>query len=188
MAGKKWWNSLKLVMGMVTPRRLPADVKINSLYDFTFSLLDGSILRLKDLEGKVVLVVNTASACGFTPHYQKLEQLWQQYRPQGFLILGIPSNDFAGQEPGSNQEIANFCQVNFNVTFPITTKQEVTGKNAHLLYRWLYQKLGKKGCPKWNFHKFMFDRHGQVQAGWSALKNPTSPAIRQSIEKLLKEK
>ncbi|HPI62407.1 MAG TPA: glutathione peroxidase [Alphaproteobacteria bacterium] len=188
MVGKKLWDSFKLVSGMITPPTLPSDSKISGLQDFTFPLLDGSILRLKDMAGQVVLVVNTASNCGFTPHYEKLEQLWQQYRQQGFLILGIPSNNFAGQEPDSNQHIANFCQTNFHVTFPVTTKQEVTGQHAHLLYQWLYHQLGKKGCPKWNFHKFLFDRHGRVRASWSALTNPANAVVRKKIEELLKEK
>jgi glutathione peroxidase len=188
MAVKQAVQNLKKVLGMIRPPKMASDTPITSVYDFSFPLLDGTILRLKDYRGQVILIVNTASLCGFTKHYLDLEQLWQQYKDQGLLLLAIPSNDFGQQEPGSSQEIADFCQRNFKTSFPITTKQSVTGNHAHLLYQWLYQQWGRRACPRWNFHKFLFDRTGQIAAGWSAFVGPRDKRVQSRVDAVLLQK
>jgi glutathione peroxidase len=136
-----------------------------SIGDFDALTIDGKTVKLSKFEGKVLLVVNTASACGFTPQFGGLEKLWERYKDQGLVVLGFPSNEFGGQDPGSNDDIASFCQLNYGVTFPMMAKIEVNGSQAHPLYRWLTKEapgfLGTQGI-KWNFTKFLVGRDGQV--------------------------
>ena len=138
---------------------------MGSLYDFDVLQMDGQSVSLRQYAGKVLLIVNTASACGFTPQFAGLEQLWQDYRDKGLVIVGFPSNEFGGQDPGSNDEIASFCQLNYGVSFPMMAKTEVNGANTHPLYQWLKDEapglLGSKGI-KWNFTKFLVGRDGRV--------------------------
>lgn len=137
---------------------------MTTLGDFTVRTLQGEERSLADFEGDVVLIVNTASECGLTPQYEGLQRLYDAYRDRGFTVLGFPSNDFAGQEPGSSDEIGQFCRVNYGVSFPMFEKVAVNGKQAHPLYRWLKSErsgvLG--GAIKWNFTKFLISREGQV--------------------------
>ncbi len=137
----------------------------HSIIDFEAIDITGRTVRLADLAGKVLLVVNTASQCGFTPQFAGLEKLWVTYRDQGLVVMGFPSNQFGGQDPGSNDEIASFCQLNFGVSFPMMAKVEVNGEGAHPLFDWLKTEapglLGSKGI-KWNFTKFLVSRAGQV--------------------------
>jgi glutathione peroxidase len=135
---------------------------MTSLRDFTLPLLDGTAQSLADYEDKVVLVVNTASQCGLTPQYGGLEQLWQDYGDRGLVVLGFPCNQFGGQEPGSEGEIAEFCETQYGVTFPMFSKIEVNGPGEHPLYTWL--KSSEKGDIEWNFAKFLIGRDGQVKA------------------------
>jgi glutathione peroxidase len=136
-----------------------------TLYDFESTSIDGQRAELGALRGKVVLIVNTASACGFTPQFGGLEALWQKYRDQGLVVVGYPSNEFGGQDPGSNEEIGAFCQRNYGVSFPMMEKIQVNGAGAHPLYRWLAAEapglLGSKTI-KWNFTKFLVGRDGRV--------------------------
>jgi glutathione peroxidase len=136
-----------------------------SIGDFDARTIDGKTVKLSAFEGKVLLIVNTASACGFTPQFGGLEKLWERYKDQGLVVLGFPSNEFGGQDPGSNDEIASFCQVNYGVSFPMMSKVEVNGAGAHPLYKWLTKEapgfLGTQGI-KWNFTKFLVGRDGQV--------------------------
>ena len=135
------------------------------LYDFDATALDGNEVDLGDYRGKVVLVVNVASKCGFTPQYEGLESLYRQYKDKGFEILGFPCNQFGAQEPGDAAEIANFCSTAYDVTFPMFAKVDVNGDNAHPLYKWMKgQKKGIAGTRnvKWNFTKFLVDRDGNV--------------------------
>src|SRR5580698_6933489 len=120
-------------------------------YDFSFETLDGKPMPLSQYKGKVLLVVNTASKCGFTPQYKGLEALYNKYKDRGLVIIGVPSNDFGGQEPGNATEIKNFCQLNYGVTFPMTSKQVVSGDDANSFYKWVYSVLGFGSAPKWNF-------------------------------------
>ncbi|WP_058388033.1 glutathione peroxidase, partial [Legionella cherrii] len=138
--------------------------KLNdNAYDYSFHTLRGhEPLPLSSFRGKVLMIVNTASKCGFTPQYARLEKLYEQYKDRGLVILGVPSNDFGGQEPGTEQDIASFCQVNYGVTFPMTAKEVVSGKNAHPFYLWAREKLGFGTAPKWNFHKYLINRKGEL--------------------------
>ena len=136
-----------------------------SIGDFDARTIDGKPVKLSAYEGKVLLIVNTASACGFTPQFGGLEKLWERYKDQGLVVLGFPSNEFGGQDPGSNDEIASFCQLNYGVSFPMMAKVEVNGRGAHPLYQWLTKEapgfLGTQAI-KWNFTKFLIGRDGRV--------------------------
>ena len=158
----------------------------HTIADFTVTLPNGETRDLADRLGKVVLVVNTASQCGFTPQYAGLEQLWQTYRDRGFEVLAFPCNQFGRQEPGNADEIASFCQVNFGVSFPLMAKIDVNGPGTIPLYRWLKAEapgvLGTRGV-KWNFTKFLIDRAGQVVDRFGPTTKPEQ--IRTAIEKLL---
>jgi glutathione peroxidase len=150
-----------------------------SLTDFEAVSIDGTPRSLADLKGQVVLIVNTASECGFTPQFEGLEQLWQRYRGQGLAVLGFPSNEFGHQDPGSNAEIAGFCQRNYGVSFPMMAKIEVNGAGAHPLWRWLKSEapglLGTEAI-KWNFTKFLVGRDGQVLKRYAPNDKPESLA------------
>jgi glutathione peroxidase len=147
-----------------------------SAYDFRFEALDGSPMPLSAYQGKVLLVVNTASRCGFTSQYKGLEALHQAYGGRGLTVIGVPSNDFGEQEPGSAAEIAQFCQLNYGVSFPMTAKQTVTGDEAHPFYRWIHKQLGFGSAPKWNFHKYLLDTHGRPVAFYLSTTPPDSTA------------
>ena len=159
---------------------------MKTIADFTATLPNGETLSLADKAGKVLLVVNTASKCGFTPQYDGLEALWQKYRDQGFEVIAFPCNQFGGQEPGSADEIESFCKVNFGVSFPLMGKVDVNGAAAAPLYDWLKQEapglLGSKAV-KWNFTKFLIDRGGNVVRRYDPTDKPESLA--KDIEKLL---
>jgi glutathione peroxidase len=133
-----------------------------SAYDFSFETIDGKHLPLKDFAGKAVLVVNTASKCGLTPQYAGLEELYKTYRDQGLVVLGVPANDFGKQEPGTNEEILDFCTTKFAVDFPLTAKETVIGPDAHPFYRWAASELGEDAAPKWNFHKYLIGKNGSL--------------------------
>ncbi|MBP7251983.1 MAG: glutathione peroxidase [Alphaproteobacteria bacterium] len=160
-----------------------------SAYDFSFKTLDDEVvLPVSSFKGKVLLVVNTASECGFTPQYAGLEKLYGQYKDRGLVILGVPSNDFGGQEPGSNKEIAHFCQLNYGVTFPMAAKEVVSGDEAHPFYRWAQQELGFGTAPKWNFHKYLIDRDGKLVDYFNSTTAPEASSISTALERLLEEK
>ncbi|HEV8014113.1 MAG TPA: glutathione peroxidase [Stellaceae bacterium] len=152
-------------------------------YDFTFRKIDGGALALADWRGKPVLVVNTASECGFTPQYKGLEKLWQRYRARGLVLLGVPSNDFGAQEPGSEAEIKEFCTRHYAVDFPLAAKEPVTGAEAHPFYRWV---AAEGGAPRWNFHKYLVGPDGTLAGAWSSRVTPDDPAIIAAIESALK--
>ena len=156
-----------------------------SAYDFSFRKIDGGDLALSQWRGKPVLIVNTASECGYTPQYADLEALWRRYRDKGFVLLGVPSNDFGGQEPGSEAEIKSFCERNYEVDFPLAAKERVIGQNAHPFYRWLASELGEAGAPRWNFHKYLIGPDGAIAGAWPSRVNPTDPAITAAIEQTL---
>lgn len=158
-----------------------------SIYDFSALSIDGKPADLAAQRGKVMLIVNTASACGFTPQFKGLEQLWQDYREQGLVVIGFPSNEFGGQDPGSNEEIASFCELNFGVSFPMMEKVKVNGAEAHPLWQWLKsEKSGFLGTQaiKWNFSKFLIGRDGQVLKRYAPTDAPEK--LRKDIEAALK--
>jgi len=155
-------------------------------YDFKFKDLDGGNLNLSDYKGKVIVVINVASQCGFTSQYEDMQKIWEKYKKKNVLILGVPSNDFGEQEPGSNKEIKNFCESKFGITFPMTEKISVKGPNAHPFYIWAKNNHGKKAVPKWNFHKIIIDKSGKVSQVFSSITNPSSKKFTDTIENLIK--
>lgn len=159
--------------------------QVKTAYDFSFTANNGQDLPLSKFSGKVILVVNTASKCGFTKQYEGLEKLYQTYKDKGFVIIGVPSNDFGKQEPGTDEEIKDFCKVNFGVTFPLTKKVAVTGDNAHPFFVWVSDQLGLGSAPKWNFHKYVIDRNGKPQSYFFSMTKPDSKKLVALIEKLL---
>ena len=154
-------------------------------HDFSFTGIDGKKIHLRDYAGKPVLVVNVASFCGFTPQYSELQKLHDTYGPKGLVVLGVPSNDFGAQEPKSESEIKKFCETSFGVTFPMTSKENVVGGDAHGLYEWISGHAGEAVAPKWNFHKFLFDKEGHLAGSWPSKVSPTSKEITGEIEMLL---
>lgn len=167
----------------MTLAAFPAVAETQGAHDFAFTSIEGEPLPMADFAGKAVLLVNTASRCGFTYQYEALQALWSDYRDKGLVVLGVPSNDFANQEPGSNEEIKQFCEVNFAIDFPMTEKEKVTGNGAHPLYRWIAAELGEQ--PSWNFHKFLITPRGAVVEAWSARTEPTAPPLLAAIEAVL---
>ena len=157
----------------------------SSLYDFTLTGIDGKPFALSQFEGKVVLLVNTASECGYTGQYEGLEKLYLDYRDKGLVIVGVPSNDFGAQEPGEAAEIASFCKLNYGVTFPLADKTVVSGAAADPLYVWAGDKAGMLGKPSWNFHKYLFGRDGEFIDWFSTPTKPESAKIVAAIEKAL---
>lgn len=156
-----------------------------SAWDFSFQAIDGGELPLAQFKGKAVMVVNTASKCGFTPQYQQLEELSRRYRDKGLVVLGVPCNDFGGQEPGSESEIQQFCDLNFGVDFPLTAKAKVTGADAHPFYLWARKQVGFLGSPKWNFHKYLIAPDGSLADWFSTPTKPDSAKIIKAVEKVL---
>ena len=152
---------------------------------FTFASIDGSELQMNTLSGKVILVVNTASRCGFTRQYAGLQALWSSYRDRGLVVLGVPSNDFGGQEPGNEVEIKEFCEVNFNIDFPLTGKETVKGSGAHPFYKWVIGELGSASKPRWNFHKYLIGPTGKAIDWFAPTTAPNSKRIIRAIEAVL---
>jgi glutathione peroxidase len=157
-----------------------------SAHEFSFETIDGTgAVALDALAGKAVLVVNTASACGYTLQYRGLQELWETYRDRGFVVLGVPSNDFGAQEPGSESEIETFCTTEFQVDFPMTKKQTVIGAGAHPFYHWIASSLGEDVAPKWNFHKYLIGRDGALAGTFPSKVEPMSDEMKSQIEALL---
>ena len=153
---------------------------------FTFKSIDGEDdINLSDFSGKAVLVVNTASRCGFTSQYDGLQTLWEEYKDRGLVVLGVPSNDFGGQEPGTEKEIKNFCTVNFNINFPMTEKQVVSGPSAHPFYIWAAKELGALSKPRWNFFKILIDGDGKAVDWFASNTSPTSSKVISAIESVI---
>lgn len=153
-------------------------------YAFMFKGLDGDDILLSSYAGHPLLVVNTASQCGYTPQYTGLEQIWTRYRDRGLIVLGVPSNDFGGQEPGGKNEIHATAQGTYHVTFPITEKVAVKGSDAHPFFRWAATDRPLE-APRWNFHKYLIGRDGQLKAAFPSAVEPTDPLVIAAIEKEL---
>ena len=154
-------------------------------HDFTFSGLDGTAIPLSQFKGRTMLIVNTASECGYTPQYEGLEALWQANKDKGLVVIGVPSNDFGAQEPGTAAEIASFCKKNYGVTFPMAAKVAVKGDTAHPFYQWAADRAGPEGRPKWNFHKYLVGADGRLIGWFSTQATPMGPKIRGAVEKAL---
>jgi glutathione peroxidase len=154
-------------------------------FDFDIKDINEKKLDLSIYKNKTVLLVNVASNCGFTKQYSELQVLYERYKDKGLIVLGVPSNQFGGQEPGTNDEIKDFCETNFNITFPMTGKFDVKGKNAHPIYLWAKDNHGKSSIPKWNFHKILINKEGKVEETYASFTNPLSKKIIKKIEEIL---
>lgn len=153
-----------------------------SAYDHTFQSIDGTPLPLSSFRGKVLLIVNTASFCGFTPQYTALQKLYEAYEARGLVVIGVPSNDFGGQEPKSEAEVKVFCQGAFGITFPLTAKYHVTGRDKHPFYAWAGSVLGSMNGPWWNFHKYLVGRDGRLVGSFGTRTEPQAPNVVAAIE------
>ncbi len=158
---------------------------MSSAHDFSFTSIDGEPLPMASFKGKPVLVVNTASKCGLTPQYEGLEQLYRDYRDRGLVVLGVPCNQFAGQEPGTETEIKTFCDVKFGVDFPLTAKVEVKDEGRHPFYAWAEDRLGKDAVPVWNFHKILVGKDGEAIAAFGPRTEPLDAGLTAAVEKAL---
>ena len=157
-----------------------------SFFDFKINSIDGNEINFSEYKGKSFLIVNVASQCGFTKQYDDLQNLYELYKDKGLLVLGVPSNQFGGQEPSNEKEIKNFCETNFNITFPMTSKYNVKGNDAHPIYIWAKETYGNSTVPKWNFHKILINKEGKIQNTFASFTNPMSNKIRKEIDKILK--
>ncbi len=153
-------------------------------FDFKIESITGEIINFEDYKNHVVLIVNTASYCGFTKQYSDLQDLWDNYRDKGLLVIGIPSDSF-NQEKKNNDEVKNFCELNFNINFPLSVITKVKGENAHEIYKWAEENHGKSAIPKWNFYKILINKSGKIEETYSSLTKPNSKKIVSKIEKLL---
>ena len=153
-------------------------------FDFKIDSIAGEKIDFQDYKNKVVLLVNTASYCGFTKQYDDLQKLWDQYKKDGLIVLGIPSNSF-NQEKNNNADVKKFCEVNFNINFPLTTITEVKGKNAHEIFKWAKENHGKSAVPKWNFYKILINKEGKIEDTFSSMTKPMSKKMIDEIEKIL---
>jgi glutathione peroxidase len=154
-------------------------------FDFVVDRLTGGTLPLKEFAGRPMVIVNTASKCGFTPQYAALETLWNENRGSGLVVLGVPSNDFGGQEPGSAADIASFCTVNYGVDFPMAAKVPVKGSDAHPLFRWLADEGGFLARPRWNFYKYLIGRDGKLETWFSSITSPSTARFKGAIANLV---
>ena len=154
-------------------------------FDFNIKDINEETFVLGKFKNKTVLLVNVASNCGFTKQYAELQELYEKYSEKGLVVLGVPSNQFGGQEPGSNDEIKDFCETNFNITFPMTAKIDVKGDNAHPIYLWAKENYGDAAVPKWNFHKILINRQGKIEDTYSSFTKPMSKKLTSKIEEIL---
>ena len=153
-------------------------------YDFNIESITGEIINFNDYKNKVVLIVNTASYCGFTKQYEELQLLWEKYNSKGLIVLGVPSNSF-NQEKKNNSEVKEFCKVNFDISFPLSAITEVKGDEAHDLFKWAKNNHGQSAIPKWNFHKILINKEGKIEDTFTSFTKPTSKKIIRKIEKIL---
>ena len=156
-----------------------------TLFDFKINSINGGELDLSSFKGKTILLVNVASKCGFTNQYDDLQKIYDDFKDKGLIVIGIPTNQFGGQEPGSEKEIKNFCETNFNITFPMTSKYEVKGANAHPIYIWAKDTFGKSTVPKWNFHKILINKDGKIEDTFASFTGPLSNKVVKKIEQIL---
>ena len=153
-------------------------------YDLNIESISGEIIEFNDYQKKAVLIVNTASYCGFTKQYDELQKLWDEYKSKGLIVLGVPSNSF-NQEKKKNSEVKKFCEVNFDITFPLTSITDVKGENAHELFKWAKNNHGKSAIPKWNFHKILINKEGKVEDTFSSFTKPNSNKIKNILDNIL---
>ena len=154
------------------------------IYDFEIESITGEKIDFSKYKNKVILLVNVASYCGFTNQYSDLQNLWDNYKEKGLVVIGVPSKSF-GQEKDAEKEVKNFCKVNFDITFPLTSIYDVKGDNAHEIYKWAKKNYGNKSVPKWNFHKILINRNGKIEDTFAPFTKPSSKKIIEKIEKIL---
>ena len=157
----------------------------NTFFNFKINSINGEELDLSSFKGKTILLVNVASKCGFTNQYDDLQKIYDDFKDKGLIVIGIPTNQFGGQEPGSEKEIKNFCETNFNITFPMTSKYEVKGANAHPIYIWAKDTFGKSTVPKWNFHKILINKNGVIVDTFASFTGPMSKKIINKLNQIL---
>ena len=155
-----------------------------TLFDFKIQKINGETINFKDYKNKVILIVNTASYCGFTKQYSELQNLWDKYKTKGLIVIGVPSNSF-NQEKSKDEEVKNFCNVNFNIDFPLTTITNVRGDDAHEIFKWAKKNHGSSAVPKWNFYKILVNKEGKIDETFSSFTKPMSNKITSKIESLL---
>ena len=155
-----------------------------TFFDLNIESISGDKINFSDFKNNAVLIVNTASYCGFTNQYEELQILWDKYKSKGLVVLAVPSNSF-NQEKNKNLEVKEFCEVNFNITFPMTSIYDVRGENAHPIYKWAKDNHGKSAVPKWNFHKIIINKEGKIEETFSSLTKPTSNKMLSVLDKLL---
>ena len=183
---KKIINLLIIILTVIFNFNIKVNsMENNKLYDIEVESITGEIISLSKYKGKTILLVNVASNCGFTQQYDDLQNLWEKYREKNLIVIGMPSNQFGGQEPGSNTEIKDFCETNFNINFLMTSKQDVKGDNAHEIYKWAKISYGKSAIPKWNFHKILINNEGNIVDTFASFTNPMSKKVISKIEKIL---
>ena len=173
-----------LVFVMFFFKNLSASNYDKIFFDFKINSITGETIHLSDYKDKVILIVNTASYCGFTPQYTELQKLWDKYKLKGLVVLGVPSNSF-NQEKKIDSDVKDFCEVNFNVDFPMTSITKVKGDDAHEIYKWARDNYGKSAIPKWNFYKILINKDGKIEQTYSSLTKPMSNKIIKKIEEIL---
>ena len=161
-----------------------AETSEKIFYDFTIESISGETINLSDYKSKVVLLVNTASKCGFTPQYSGLQQIYERYKDDGFVVLGVPTNDF-NQELSKDSEVKEFCEIRFGVEFPMSSIQPIRGENAHPIYKWVNSNVSVIGQPRWNFHKYLIGKDGNIINWFSSMTSPTSEGLVNQIETAL---
>ena len=176
---------LIIILSLLNFNIIGNSMENKTFYDFELESITGERIKLDKYKGKAILLVNVASNCGFTKQYTDLQNLWDKYRERNLIVIGVPSNQFGAQEPGSNDEIKDFCETNFNINFPMTIKYDVKGENAHDIYRWAKDTFGRSAIPKWNFHKILIDKSGKINDTFSSFTNPMSKKILKKIENIL---
>lgn len=156
-----------------------------NFFNFNIKDINNEEIDLSIYKNKTILLVNVASNCGFTQQYTELQELYEKYSNRGFVVLGVPSNQFGGQEPGTNDQIKDFCETNFNITFPMTSKYNVKGSDAHPIFIWAKDNFGKSAVPKWNFHKILINKNGKIEDAFSSFTKPMSKKLTNKLEKIL---
>lgn len=158
---------------------------MTSAHDFAFKTLQGEDFSLNALQGQPLLIVNTASKCGFTPQYAELQSLWESYGARGLKVIAVPCNDFGGQEPASEPEIGQFCELNYGVSFPVMSKEHAIGLNAHPFFRWVVEQKGFLARPRWNFYKYLISKDGELLNFFISSTKPASARVKKAIERAL---
>ena len=176
---------LLVILVMILTANIHSKASGANVYDFQFKSIEGNTIKLSRYQNKVLLIVNTASRCGFTPQYNALQNLWDEYKKRGLIVIGVPSGDFGNQELSADSKIKDFCEVNFNINLPMTTRSHVKGPKAHPFYKWAIKQVGFTGTPRWNFHKFLIGPEGKLVDWFASTTSPNSSKVKTKIEQQL---